>query len=865
MDRSPFVPVRKHKASTSPPPSPTVAAPPPRMTRSIHNALLSEAASGSGRATPTPLGASNAHNLPSFAVHSPPRKTAPPTPLDFDSFSSPPLSSAPKIRAKVTPAAAPRRKALPGTERADVPTSSGGFSPTKRAPSAVPSPRPLDKPFSPAFGAFPSFPSVPEDGEMGVVQRAMTGLGLSNPFEAGPSRIREKKGKGGRDNVLVCVRVRPPAAKLAAAHQAVEEEAWDVDCGRGRLQQYAGGPEYSFDSIVTGSENEEVYAAAGRDLVLDAMEGFDAVIFAYGQTASGKTFTLSGNHTNPGIIPQAVTEIFTFIRDHPEKEFLLRASYLEIYNETLKDLLDPDSGPIKIRQDDKKRFFVHPLREEVVTTEAQVAALLRRGADNRHVGQTDFNERSSRSHSVFQLTIESRDDPTSSHSSSSFASSFATPRRPPPLTPHAPRLAPGADGVVRMSRLSLIDLAGSEQATSQVERRNEGAFINKSLLTLEKVIASLTSEARQKPHVPYRDSKLTQILQPSLSGDARVAVIATMNPSPAAIEETKSTLKFAQRVKKVVLKAVQHEVVDDKALLTKYRNHIAMLEAQLKSTLASNTAPSTPSQADFVADQTRASKQAERVQDLERQVEEFRSLFLTSDNIEKRRLSALPPRPVSPIKMSRSDTPSSSEDDPVSLSALQDEILDLRDELSSLRSERDTLLLRISELESSRLSSTSTSSASDPESQRNLRIRELEKENQELLVVMKNADVGGEEAKRVERKYERKLEKFRVYQEGLEESLKAERKRTAQFERYILQSLTSQADVLAGRRASTATSLNPSGSLLPHSASVAGFVPIMAESPDLDAVCPEFVELEDLPFSNAAKDTISRSRSRMLA
>ncbi|GAA5906382.1 hypothetical protein JCM6882_002714 [Rhodosporidiobolus microsporus] len=849
MDRSPFVPIRKHKASTSPPPSPTVAPPPLRMTRSVAAAALSE--TGSGRSTPAPLGASNAHNLPTFALHAPARKAAAAPPPLADAFPSP-LSSAPRIRAKLTPSAAPRRKALPGTEHADVPTSSGGFSPTKRVPAAVPSPRPLEKPFSPAFGAFPSFPTVPEDGEMGLLQGGMMGLGLSNPFEVAPAR--ERRGKGGRDNVLVCVRVRPPAAKLAAAHQVVEEVAWDVSCERGRLQQYAGGPEYLFDSIVTGSQNEEVYTEAGRDLVLDAMEGFDAVIFAYGQTASGKTFTLSGNNSNPGIIPQAVTEIFTFIRDHPEKEFLLRASYLEIYNESLKDLLDPDSGPIKIRQDEKKRFFVHPLREEVVTTEAQVAALLRRGADNRHVGQTDFNERSSRSHSVFQLTIESRDDPTSSHSSS-LLSSASTPRRPAPLTPHAPRLTPGADGVVRMSRLSLIDLAGSEQATSQVERRSEGAFINKSLLTLEKVIASLTSEARQKPHVPYRDSKLTQILQPSLSGDARVAVIATMNPSPAAIEETKSTLKFAQRVKKVVLKAVQHEVVDDKALITKYRSHIAMLEAQLKSTIASNTAPNTPSQSDFAADQARANKQADRVRDLERQVEEFRSLFLTSDNIEKRRLSALPPRPVSPVKMSRSDTPSSSDDDPASLSALQDEVLDLRDELASLQAERDALSARIAELESARISALSSSSS---DSEKDARILELEKENQELLVVMKNADVGGEEVKKVERRYERKLEKFRVYQEGLEESLKAERKRTAQFERYILQSLTSQADVLAGRRASTATGL-------PHSASIAGFVPLMAESPDLDAVCPDFVELEDLPFSNAAKDTISRSRSRMLA
>lgn len=126
-----------------------------------------------------------------------------------------------------------------------------------------------------------------------------------------------------------------------------------------------------------------------------------------------------------------------------------------------------------------------------------------------------------------------------------------------------------------MSRLSLIDLAGSEQATSQLERRSEGAFINKSLLTLEKVIASLT-DSKKGGHVPYRDSKLTQILQPSLSGEARVAVVATVNPSPAAVGESQSTLKFATRVKKVVLKAVVNEVVDDKALIFKYRNHVSI-------------------------------------------------------------------------------------------------------------------------------------------------------------------------------------------------------------------------------------------------------------------------------------------------
>ncbi|GAA5966008.1 hypothetical protein JCM21900_004921 [Sporobolomyces salmonicolor] len=846
LDRSPFVPVRKHAAGpTSPPPSPL----PSYGARSAF-AQSSAMSTGAGR----PLSSSTAHNLPSLAIQtaSPPttslRKPSPPT-RGFDSPAASTLpTSAPRIRAKITPAATPRRKALPGAENADVPapagSSTGGGSPLKRSAGLSSFATPGRA--SPFVSPFLPIGTVSEDYGMGRGQGGMAGLGLST---AGGG---ERRGKGGKDNVLVCVRVRPPAAKLAASSKVVDEVAWDVDEREGRLALKAGGPDYSFDSIVTGSENYEVYQEAGRDLVLDAMDGFDAVIFAYGQTASGKTFTLSGDHSNPGIIPQAVSEIFSYIRDHPEKEFLLRASYLEIYNETLKDLLDPNAGPVKIRQDEKKRFFVHPLREEVVTTEAQVAALLRRGADNRHVGQTDFNERSSRSHSVFQMTIESRDE-------SSFPAAMSPGANPyRPKTPNAPRLAPGGDGTVRMSRLSLIDLAGSEQATSQTERRSEGAFINKSLLTLEKVIASLTDG--KKSHVPYRDSKLTQILQPSLSGDARVAVIATCNPSPAAIEETKSTLKFAQRVKKVVLKAAINEVVDDKALITKYRSHIVMLEAQLHATLA-YTAPNTPTQADLEADKSRTA-QAERVRGLEKQVEEFRSLFLTSQNMEQRRQSALPPRPVSPIKMLRpSSTLTENE-----RATMEENLLDAQDEIAALKDERDELKARIAELEAHQLS-TLQADASSSDDAKDARILELTKENQELLVIAKNADVEGE-LRRQERKFERMLEKCRVYEEGLESTLAHERKRVAQFERFILQHLTAQTDLLAGRhslggnRRSSVASLAPPSSALPLSASIAGFVPLLAESPDLDAISPDFVELDDLQFSKAGMETIKRSGSR---
>ncbi|KAI8452177.1 kinesin motor domain-containing protein [Phakopsora pachyrhizi] len=301
------------------------------------------------------------------------------------------------------------------------------------------------------------------------------------------------------------------------------------------------------------------------------MCGYDATIFAYGQTASGKTFTLSGNRQQPGILPLSVQDIFSFIRSHPEREFLLRVSYLEIYNEQINDLLLPPDNlnpqPIKIRQTTSGYFFPEPLREELVTDLNQVQSLLNRGEANRHVAGTDFNSRSSRSHTIFGIIIESRLSNSSLGSSSD------------PI------------GSVNRSKVCIIDLAGNERATSEVERRCEGAFINKSLLTLEKVISALISTSSSpsntktlklkkvsgKTHVPFRDSKLTQILQPSLLGDSKVCVICTINGSSKFLEESKSTIRFATRVKKVEVRASKKEILSERALLTRYQSQVECL------------------------------------------------------------------------------------------------------------------------------------------------------------------------------------------------------------------------------------------------------------------------------------------------
>lgn len=365
--------------------------------------------------------------------------------------------------------------------------------------------------------------------------------------------------ESGHDTVQVHVRLRPPKRGEECAWVASQYSgtiALEASIASSRTQSANLGP-FTFDGIQTGSANRPVYISVARPLVRAALDGYDAVVFAYGQTASGKTFTLSGDEQGreAGIIPRAIRDIFRGIhQSSARREYLLRASYLEIWNEVVKDLLEPSNVP-QVRDDKRRRgakgTTVQPLREEIVTSPAQVRELLARGQANRHVGATDWNERSSRSHTCFKVTIESWERDADGSSSAGDASSKMGKK-------------------VTVSELCLIDLAGSEKYVSQgSDRRAEGAHINKSLLTLGKVIYALSEKSPTPtsattsgavPHIPYRDSKLTRILQNSLSGNARVAVVCTINPNPSAVDESLSTLNFAKRIKKVGLNARRNEV-----------------------------------------------------------------------------------------------------------------------------------------------------------------------------------------------------------------------------------------------------------------------------------------------------------------
>lgn len=329
------------------------------------------------------------------------------------------------------------------------------------------------------------------------------------------------------------------------------------------------------------------------------MEGYHGTVFAYGMTGTGKTFSMQGTASSPGVIPLAITDIFSYIRETPSREFLLRVSYLEIYNEKIHDLLSMPTGSgvgggaqqeeIKLREDSKRGVYATPLKEEIVQSPTQLLRVIARGDQARRTASTQFNARSSRSHAVVQIVVESRQRTPGAAAGSVEAKRTA--------------ILPGG---VRVSTLSLIDLAGSEKAAESKERRQEGAHINKSLLTLGTVIAKLSEwkdkeskgVERDAKHLPYRDSKLTRLLQGALSGDSLVSILCTIQigaaGSAAAVNthttETLNTLKFASRAKNSIVSHARKAeealgAAGDggaKVLLERYRMEIVELRQQLE-------------------------------------------------------------------------------------------------------------------------------------------------------------------------------------------------------------------------------------------------------------------------------------------
>lgn len=329
---------------------------------------------------------------------------------------------------------------------------------------------------------------------------------------------------------------------------------------------------YTLDRVYgPDTDTRTVYQHSVRDLVHGAMDGYHTAVLAYGQTATGKTHTMTGTFDEPGFIPLAVRECFHWLNHHQQPgrtgEYLLRVSYLEVYKEHIKDLLNPSNVQAIRLFETGGNLQIRGLKEIVVTSPEQVFSILAEGEARRQVGATHLNQHSSRSHVMVRLWIESR------------------------------TVLPGSSGnnhreSLRVSSLSLVDLAGSESVrlTGSSERRTEGHYINKSLMTLGQVVYALSEAAstdgvsKLNKHVPYRDSKLTRLLQPSLSGNAQVVLLCCISPLASHIEESHNTFKFAIRAKKIPQKAVLQEQSssDETTLLQTYRAEIEDLKLQLK-------------------------------------------------------------------------------------------------------------------------------------------------------------------------------------------------------------------------------------------------------------------------------------------
>ncbi|OAE31373.1 hypothetical protein AXG93_3789s1140 [Marchantia polymorpha subsp. ruderalis] len=316
-----------------------------------------------------------------------------------------------------------------------------------------------------------------------------------------------------KENVSVTVRFRPLNSREI---QRGDEVAWYADGDTTVRSEYNAATAYAFDRVFgPATTTRGVYDIAAQHVVGGAMEGVNGTVFAYGVTSSGKTHTMHGDQKSPGIIPLAVKDVFSIIQ------------------EVINDLLDPAGQNLRVRED-AQGTYVEGIKEEVVLSPAHALSLIAAGEEHRHVGSNNFNLLSSRSHTIFTLTVES-------------------------------------------------------------SARGEG--YNEEDVTLSQLVGALFGDVRdieyhilviaklsegKASHIPYRDSKLTRLLQSSLSGHGRISLICTITPASSNNEETHNTLKFAHRAKRVEIHAAPNRILDEKSLIKKYQKEISSLKQELE-------------------------------------------------------------------------------------------------------------------------------------------------------------------------------------------------------------------------------------------------------------------------------------------
>ena len=317
---------------------------------------------------------------------------------------------------------------------------------------------------------------------------------------------------------------------------------------------------FSFDKVYSpNSITQNIYKDMCKDVTKSVLNGFNCSIFMYGQTTSGKTFTMLGSPNSPGILPCSLRDVFRYIENNENENisFNVYCSYIEIYNENIHDLLT-DANYLKLIDDNKYGVVVAGAKRVKINNFNDGIGIKDFGEENRKYRETLINEYSSRSHSIFQIFIESNEIKKENDDNLDYSKN-------------------------KYSCLNLIDLAGSERI-NEYENKNDGTgetgYINKSLFVLANVINKL-AENKKNNHIPYRDSKLTRLLSQALGGNSMTTIICTVSPASVNYYQTLSTLRFAMRAKNVKLKPNVNEFLDEKGKIEYYKNEVKRLKNEL--------------------------------------------------------------------------------------------------------------------------------------------------------------------------------------------------------------------------------------------------------------------------------------------
>ena len=412
-------------------------------------------------------------------------------------------------------------------------------------------------------------------------------LPMTSNFQSQNTISTQLNSQNTTDNMRVAIRIRPaltremekgiPFRSIALTNKEnksvslVEYIGAELD-EAGRQREWVQSPQmfqmhrYTFDEVFDiNTSQEEVYNCTAKPAVYSVLEGYNSTIFAYGQTGTGKTFTMEGFtydnlDSSRGIIPRTIEDIFKYIESNSNRDtkFIIRAAYLQIYNEMISDLLKPNSPNknLNIREDKKKGLYVEHLSEWAVRGPNDIYALLERGASCRAISNTNMNDVSSRSHAVFMIIVEQLINDNEIN----------------------------GQQITKIGRLNLVDLAGSERTRvtgATGKQLEESKKINKSLSALGNVINALT-DPKGRTHIPYRDSKLTRLLENSLGGNCKTTMIATISPAQCSFNESLSTLNFAKRAKNIKNRPVINEDIDHNALIHQYENELKKIRKELE-------------------------------------------------------------------------------------------------------------------------------------------------------------------------------------------------------------------------------------------------------------------------------------------